>query len=89
MSISKHKLKTTDDLGQATINAHQEDNLEGAKNSTKFICITNLKIPLSGQISVQFSGSRKLLSCSSNTTPRTLIRTNIAICNEQYHKRII
>jgi len=31
MSISKHKLKTTDDLRQAAINAHQKDNLEDAK----------------------------------------------------------
>ena len=31
MSISKNKLKTTDDLRQAAINAHQNGNLEDAK----------------------------------------------------------
>jgi Tfp pilus assembly protein PilF len=31
MSISKRKIKTTDDLRQAAINAHQKDNLEDAK----------------------------------------------------------
>ena len=69
MSISKHKLKTTDDLRQATINAHQKDNLEDAKNSTNFICITNLKMPLSGQISAQFSGSRKIMILQQQPKP--------------------